>query len=58
LFSGIADFSALSLVKNGNVSLSKSPLFALFESGQYIFSRELIHRVRAKIQDDGNLPAI
>jgi hypothetical protein len=58
LVSSIPDVFALLPVEDGNIAFAKSPLFALLEGRQDILSSELIHRIWAKIQNNGNLPAV
>jgi hypothetical protein len=58
LVSSIPDVSVLLPVEDRNIAFAKSPLFALLEGRQDIFPSELIHRIWAKIQNNGNLPAV
>lgn len=41
-----------------NVALAKPPLPTLFECGQDVAARELVHRVRAHVEEERNLPRI
>jgi hypothetical protein len=54
----VADVSWLLFEKNGDISLAKSPLFALLEGGQNVFSGELVDRIRADVQNDRYLLAV
>jgi hypothetical protein len=51
---GITYVSGLVFKKDGNISFTKSPLLAFFERRQNVLTRELIHGVRAHVENHGN----
>jgi hypothetical protein len=44
-------FPSLLFIKGGNIPLPKPPLLPLLEGRQYVLPSELIHRIRAPVQN-------
>ena len=54
----VADIFRLFLKKNGNIALAEAPLLSFSEGRQNILAGKFIHRIRAHIQNGGNLLAV
>ncbi|MGH7811420.1 MAG: hypothetical protein ACREP5_14180 [Candidatus Binatia bacterium] len=56
--SGVANVFRLLFKEQGNVALAKSPLLTFFKGGQDILAGEFIDRIRAHVQNNGDLFAV